>query len=68
MIRFFSAFLLVLFVFTVADAQDSKPNIVVPQPTYDAGVVIRKGTPVEHAFTIKNTGTAELRILEVKPG
>jgi hypothetical protein len=49
-------------------AQSGKPNLVIDQPVYDAGVVIRTPAPIEHTFRVKNTGNAELKILEVKPG
>jgi len=62
-------FLLVLFfVLTISFAQDGKPNMVIDTEIYDAGQVLRTGTPIEHTFRIKNTGTGELRIFDVKPG
>jgi hypothetical protein len=60
--------LILLFVLTVSFAQDGKPNIVIDNPTYDAGQVMRPGAPIQHAFRIRNTGAGELRILDVKPG
>jgi hypothetical protein len=56
------------FVLTVSFAQDGKPNMVIDTEIYDAGQVIRTGTPIQHAFRIKNTGTGELTIFDVKPG
>jgi hypothetical protein len=60
--------LVLLFAWTITFAQDGKPNMVIENPIYDAGQVMRPGAPIEHAFRIKNTGAAELRILDVKPG
>ena len=57
-----------LFIALMAFAQDGKPAMVIDQPVYDAGVVVRTGAPIEHTFRVKNTGNAELKILEVKPG
>ena len=60
--------LILLFVSSIAFSQDGKPVMVIEQPVYDAGVFVRTGAPIEHSFRIKNTGNAELKILEVKPG
>ena len=49
-------------------AQSGKPNMIIDQAVYDAGEVIRTGPPIEHVFRVKNTGNADLTILEVKPG
>jgi hypothetical protein len=46
----------------------AKPKLVVEQPTFQAGDVYRTPQRLEHAFIIKNTGTAELQILAAKPG
>ena len=43
------------------------PHIAIDSATYDAGDVY-EGTTVVHAFTVKNTGTAELSIKDVKAG
>jgi hypothetical protein len=43
------------------------PHIAIDAPQYDAGEVY-EGTTVVHAFTVKNTGTAELSIKDVKAG
>lgn len=57
-----------LFAWTFSFAQEAKPNMVIDSEVYDAGQVMRPGAPIEHAFRIKNAGTAELRILDVRPG
>jgi uncharacterized protein YgiM (DUF1202 family) len=41
-------------------------KMVLSAEVYDGGEV-PKGTPVEHDFTVRNTGTADLLILSVKP-
>ena len=46
---------------------DKVPHIAIDAATYDAGEVY-EGTTVVHAFTVKNTGTAELSIKNVKAG
>lgn len=68
MIRVLPIFFVLLFVLTLSFAQDGKPNMVIDKEIYDAGVVVRTGAPIEHVFLIKNTGTGELRIFDVKPG
>jgi hypothetical protein len=60
--------LVLLFVNSVLLAQDAKPHMIIDQPVYDAGIVVRDGAPIEHTFVVKNTGKGELKILEVKPG
>ncbi|MCI0414665.1 DUF1573 domain-containing protein [bacterium] len=55
------------FVLNISFAQDGKPNMVIDSEVYDAGQVIRTGAPIEHAFLIKNTGTSQLKILDVRP-
>ncbi len=58
-----------LFVASIAlTAASGTPKMVIEQVTHDAGEVYRTGTPIEHAFVVKNTGTSDLTILEVKPG
>ena len=59
-------FLLVASLFSYA--QSGKPSMTIDQMKFDAGQVWRNGKPIEHAFRIKNTGSADLNILEVKPG
>jgi len=46
----------------------AKPKLVVEQPTFEAGNIYRTPQRLEHAFIVKNTGTAELQILAAKPG
>jgi hypothetical protein len=57
-----------LLVVAVSYGQSGKPKIVISQPVFDAGEVIKTGPAIEHTFVVKNTGTADLNILEVKPG
>lgn len=47
-------------------AQD-QPRITFDSTKYDAGEVW-EGDIVSHAFIVKNTGTAQLNILTVRPG
>ena len=51
-----------------AQTQSGKPKMVVTQNTYNAGEIFRTGKNIEHAFIIKNQGTADLKILTVTPG
>jgi hypothetical protein len=46
---------------------DQQPQITIDSALYDAGK-IDEGKKIIHAFTIKNTGTAELTIKDVKAG
>ena len=48
-------------------AEKAGPGMVIPEPVFDAGNV-DQGTPIKHDFVVKNTGDAELRILDVDPG
>jgi len=70
--RFISSliFLCALLIVTIvlAQAKAGKPKMVLVEETYDAGVVYRTGAKVEHAFVIRNAGTAPLRILRATPG
>ncbi|HEY4492337.1 MAG TPA: hypothetical protein VI958_10100 [Acidobacteriota bacterium] len=56
----------IIAVCTIASA--GTPKLLVEQPTYDAGARYRTGENIEHAFIIKNAGTAELKILSAQPG
>jgi hypothetical protein len=47
------------------EASDKVPVIYAPQPDFDFGTV-KQGERVEHVFTIKNTGTADLEIIRAK--
>ena len=51
---------------TVAFAEARKPRLEVLSPEYNFGSV-RQGDKVEHAFVVKNAGTAELRIERMVP-
>jgi Protein of unknown function (DUF1573) len=66
--QFTTVIVFFLVVATTCFAATGKPNMVIDQETFDAGEVIRMGPPVEHAFTVKNTGTADLKIFSVQPG
>ncbi len=48
-------------------ASGSQPHLEILSPAYDAGEVW-EGHDIIHSFTIKNTGTAELTIKNVKSG
>jgi hypothetical protein len=58
-----------LVVLTSLGAVDKgKPNLVLTESTFDAGVVYRTGAKLEHVFVIKNTGTSNLEIISATPG
>ena len=48
-------------------AEKAGPGMLIPEPVYDAGSV-DQGTRIQHDFIVKNTGDAELRIINVDPG
>ena len=48
-------------------AENAKSALIIPSPRYDAGIH-REGETVSHTFEVKNGGSAELKILNVKPG
>ena len=50
-------------------SQDSagKPKMEIIEPVFDAGEIYRTKSKIEHSFVIRNTGTAELRILNARP-
>ena len=45
-----------------------QPKLVIDQETYDAGEIYKSGKNLDHVFTVKNTGSAELKILSATPG
>ncbi len=45
----------------------SVPHIAIDAAEYDAGEIY-EGETIVHSFTVKNTGTAELTIKDVKAG
>ena len=55
------------FSFAQAVAPEAKPVVEIPSPRHDAGTHW-EGEIVTHGFEVKNTGSSELRILNVKPG
>ena len=50
-----------------ADGEKASPALMLPSPRHDAGSCW-EGDTVSHTFEVKNGGSAELRILNVKPG
>ena len=48
-------------------SEGNQPHMTIDAADYDAGE-LHEGARIVHAFTIKNTGTAELVIEEVKAG
>jgi len=66
--RFCLTVLFLLLAALFSYAEGGKPNIIINQAVFDAGQVLRTGTPIEHVFVVKNAGDANLNILEVKPG
>jgi len=57
-----------LFASGLTHAQSGKPKMQIDQEVFEAGEVYRPGPNIEHAFVIRNTGTAELNILSATPG
>ncbi len=60
----------VLFYLNANDQPASKkkiPKLLIKNSTYDAGKILR-GEELKHTFTVKNKGTADLRIKKVDPG
>lgn len=51
----------------VAGENGAQPLLVIESATHDFGE-IKAGTPLRHAFKIKNTGNADLLIESVSPG
>lgn len=51
-----------------AAGQDQNPKMVIAEPIFNAGEVYRSDGSIDHIFVIKNTGTAELKILSARPG
>ena len=51
-----------------AMADQGKPKMVIARQTHDAGAIYRTVEKIEHAFVIRNTGTADLKILSAQPG
>jgi hypothetical protein len=49
------------------EAAEEKPVLEIPVARHDAGSHW-EGELVDHSFEVKNSGTAELKILKVKPG
>ena len=52
---------------SVRVTQNAVPQLVVAEPVHDFGEVWIKPT-LDHTFVVKNTGSAVLKILNVKPG
>jgi hypothetical protein len=52
---------------SLSQADGNKPAMLITSPRHDAGTH-REGETVSHTFEVKNNGTEELRILNVKPG
>jgi hypothetical protein len=50
-----------------ADAAEARPALMIPSPRHDAGSHW-EGESVTHTFEMSNTGSAELKILNVRPG
>ncbi|MEJ5166637.1 MAG: DUF1573 domain-containing protein [Thermoanaerobaculia bacterium] len=46
---------------------EGKPVAFVPENIHDMGNIL-KGTKIQYSFTIKNTGTAPLKIFKAQPG
>lgn len=52
---------------TQAPEAKARPSIKVQDPDYNFGSVLQ-GTPIEHEFTVRNTGSAVLKISRVQVG
>ncbi|MBW1981748.1 MAG: DUF1573 domain-containing protein [Deltaproteobacteria bacterium] len=55
------------FLIQVSFAASGKPHMVFSAPTFDAGNVW-EGAKISHTFEVRNSGDAELKIYQVKPG
>lgn len=51
----------------VAQEKEGKPQIVIEEMRHDLGEVFETKA-YKHQFKVKNTGTADLEIKQVKPG
>jgi Protein of unknown function (DUF1573) len=73
-IKAVAALVLALFAAVASPAQDNRssnpagsmPKLVIESPTHDFGE-IKAGTPLRHAFKVRNEGKGDLRILNVAP-
>ncbi|HXG94080.1 MAG TPA: DUF1573 domain-containing protein [Blastocatellia bacterium] len=66
--KIIAALTLALLMAIAAVAQSGPaPKIAIDSPTYDFGE-IKAGTPLRHAFKVKNEGKADLEIKSVAPG
>ena len=50
-----------------ASPSGAAPALVIDSFTHDFGEV-KAGTPLRYAFIVKNSGTADLSIIDVSPG
>lgn len=50
-----------------AAAIEVRPSIQLPETSFDFGEAM-EGSEVTHEFVVKNTGSAELQIQQVRPG
>lgn len=57
----------VLIPYLVAADDEKYPTILIEETRYEFGTVYEKKA-YKHAFKVKNSGTADLEIKEVKPG
>jgi hypothetical protein len=48
-------------------ATEARPSIQLPETTFNFGEAT-EGSEVTHDFVVKNTGSAELQIQQVRPG
>ena len=64
-----SIMLIILFALPLLgeEAEEATPALVIPSPRHDAGSHW-EGETVSHTFEVKNGGSSELKILNVKPG
>ena len=65
---FFILCFLSLALFADEQAPAEKPEMVIEQEVYDAGEMYRTGDKIEHAFVIRNRGSAALNIYSATPG
>ena len=66
--KIFVLFLCLIFAAAVGYAAAGQPKCTIDQTTYEAGEIFRSSGKIQHAFVVKNTGTAPLHILSATPG
>lgn len=53
---------------TAWSQEAAKPKMQIVEPSYDAGEMYKTNKKIQHDFIIKNTGAAQLQIINARPG